>query len=626
MSGAARTSGPAVKLAAAGCYQLSMTHQTVLRIRFAALWRPALVAALLSLALLGGAPPAGLAGEPAPLTPQATLVGSEEGGAGRFGRSVALSADGDTALIGGPRDSGEAGAVWVFTRTGSAWTQQAKLTGGEESGAGHFGRSVALSADGDTALIGGPNDGGIGASWVFVRSGSTWTQQTKLTGAGESGSGWFGQSVALSADGETALVGGFVDHSDVGAAWVFTRTDSDSGSAWTQQGEKLTGGGESGEGEFGWSVALSSEGDTALIGARKDGDDLGAAWVFTRTDSDSGPAWAQQGEKLIGGEEAGAGELGQSVALSSDGATALVGGFHDGEGAGAAWVFTRTDSDSGPAWGQQGGKLTGGGEVGGGYFGDAVALTPDGSTALVGGFQDDEHRGAAWLFTRSGSTWAQQGEKLTGSEEHGRGELGWSVTLSSDGATALIGGIGESGKAGAAWVFGTAFPAQGGETPLGGAPSSGGAPPPGTQTQTPAGSSPGTSPSANQGVAAYTAAGGGIVLVGRRLPTRNGRATVKLRCTAPVACRGRLTLAVRARARAAKRSRTVPIGKAGFAIARGRTVTVKLTLAAAGRSRLRAGRGHLAASLAIHVVVPDPSGTRAYAVKLVSRTVSQSRK
>ena len=106
---------------------------------------------------------------------------------------MALSADGDTALIGGAeRQRNATGAAWVFTRSGSTWTQQGeKLTGTGEAGAGEFGHSVALSADGNTALIGGPgDDGGAGAAWVFTRSGSTWAQQgEKLTGAGESGEG-----------------------------------------------------------------------------------------------------------------------------------------------------------------------------------------------------------------------------------------------------------------------------------------------------------------------------------------------------------------------------------------------------------------------------------------------------
>jgi hypothetical protein len=379
------------------------------------------------------------------------LTGSEEVGGGRFGFSTALSSDGNTALIGALKDNSEVGAAWVFVRSGSTWTQQGpKLTGSGEVGAGQFGESVALSADGNTALIGGSGSTpSVGAAWVFTRSGSTWTQQgKKLTGGGEVGTGQFGESVALSADGNTALIGGpgrFETSSAVGAAWVFTR----SGARWTQQGEKLTGTGESGEGQFGASVALSANGNTALIGARLDNNLAGAAWVFTR----SGSTWTQQGEKLTGTGEIGQGELGESVALSADGNTALIGGPGQNGSIGAAWVFAR----SGSTWTQQGEKLTGGGEVGAGDFGDSVALASDGNSALIGGTADNGDVGAAWVFARSGSTWTQQGEKLTGIGESGMGFFGF-VAFSSDGSTALIGGPGDRAFIGAAWVFASPAP------------------------------------------------------------------------------------------------------------------------------------------------------------------------
>jgi FG-GAP repeat len=358
-----------------------------------------------------------------------------------FGLSVALSGDGNTALIGGSDISG--GAAWVFTRSGSTWTQQAKLTGSGEIGTGEFGVSVALSGDGNTALIGGPADnGGVGAAWVFTRSGSTWTQQGgKLTGSGESPEGEFGVSVALSADGNAALIGGYRDNSFVGAAWVFTR----SGSTWTQQGSKLTASGEIEKGEFGFSVALSGDGNTAVIGGRFDNGGAGAAWVFTR----SGSTWTQQGSKLTASGEIVEGRFGWSVALSSDGNTALIGVVGYNGFVGAAWVFTR----SGSTWTQQGSKLTGSGEIGEGRFGWSVALSGDGNTALIGGYKDNSEVGAAWVFTRSGSTWTQQGSKLTGPAEIGAGWFGWSVALSGDGNTVLIGGPFDNGGTGAAWVF-----------------------------------------------------------------------------------------------------------------------------------------------------------------------------
>jgi FG-GAP repeat len=378
------------------------------------------------------------------------LTGGAEEGEGYFGTSVALSSDGDTALIGGYGDHHFLGAAWVFTRSGSTWTQQGeKLTGSGEIGSGAFGARVALSADGNTALIGAPGDNeGVGAAWVFTRSGSTWAQQgEKLTGSGEVGEGDFGGSVTLSSDGSTALIGGpgdgyrsLGDGYTLGAAWVFTR----SGSTWTQQGEKLVGSEKSGEGEFGSSVALSSDGNTALIGA-DDGAVLnsgfGAAWIFTR----SGEAWMQQGKKLVGSGASEFAYFGDSVALSSDGNTALIGGWNN-ERSGAAWVFIRT----GETWLQQGAKLTGNGETGE-DFGQSVALSSEGNIALVGA-QGEKRVGAAWVFTRTGSTWTQQ-EGLTARGETREGGFGFTVALSSDGDTALIGGWGENERVGASWVF-----------------------------------------------------------------------------------------------------------------------------------------------------------------------------
>jgi hypothetical protein len=371
-----------------------------------------------------------------------------------FGYSVALSADGDTALVGGRDASG----AWVFTRSGSSWEQQGPELKIEEAGGGSgeecggvggqcgFGRSVALSADGDTALVGGEGDhDNRGAAWVFTRSGSTWSKPgVEITGGEEErGKSRFGHSVALSADGDTALIGGPSDRGTGGAAWVFTRTGE---STWTQQGFKLTGGSEAtGNARFGFSVALSADGSTALIGGRSDNESAGAAWVFAR----SGSKWEQQGAKLTGGEEVGEGQFGFSVALSAFGNTALIGGPTDQNGIGAAWVFTRSEESR---WAQQGAKLTGGEEIGDAQFGASVALSAGGDVALVGG-PHDGRIGAAWAFISSGTSWAQEGEKL-GNPRHGSPDrFGGSVALSAEGASALIGAPGQKGTTGEGWFY-----------------------------------------------------------------------------------------------------------------------------------------------------------------------------
>jgi hypothetical protein len=368
-------------------------------------------------------------------------------------------------------------AMPTAAASAAGFSQQATLTPSGEDVERSLGQPGELSFDGNTALIGGPNnDGGVGAAWLFTRKGSTWTEEAKVTGGGEEGQGNFGASVALSADGKTALIGAPADNNGLGAAWLFTR----SGHAWRQRGAKLTGRGEDvrcapenalcvpGAGQFGSAVALSSNADTALIGAARDDEGDGAVWVFTR----SGQAWTQQGEKLTGEGEENAlgghqrehpnigGRFGSSVALSSDGDTALIGAplNHTEEreygliSGGGAWVFTRTGSN----W--AGEQIHGGSATEPNYsgleFGKSVALSAAGDVALVGapkagyGFAES---GEASVLTRSGMTWKQEAElrhKEPGQEYGEYGEhLGLIVALSADGNLALTGAGNRS------WVF-----------------------------------------------------------------------------------------------------------------------------------------------------------------------------
>jgi hypothetical protein len=178
-------------------------------------------------------------------------------------------------------------------------------------------------------LIGGFVDNlNVGAVWVFVRSGTTWTQQgNKLVGSGYVGTPQLGTAVALSADGNTALIGGSYDNSGAGAAWVFTR----SGASWVQQGNKLVGTGAIPYANEGYSAALSADGNTAIVGSKSDG-----VWVFTR----SGSTWTQSANPLVATGEIGTAIRGYSVSISADGNTLLTGGPGDNSYTGAAWVFT----------------------------------------------------------------------------------------------------------------------------------------------------------------------------------------------------------------------------------------------------------------------------------------------
>lgn len=374
----------------------------------------------------------------------AKLVGSGAVGTPVYqGICVAVSADGNTAAVGGVGDNGDTGAVWVYTRSNGVWSQQGlKLTGSGAVGAAAQGTSVALSADGNTLISGGRFDNGsVGAAWVFTRSGGVWTQQgSKLVGSGAVGAGEQGLSVALSADGNTAMVGAYFDDGGRGAAWVFTR----SGGVWSQQGAKLVGSGDVGGATQGGAVALSADGSTALVGGSFDDGGRGAAWVYTR----SGGVWSQQGPKLVGTGATGNPRRGASVDLSGDGNTAVIGGPNDGV-AGAAWVFTR----AGGTWSQQGAKLVGSGAVGSALQGRSVQVSADGNIAVVGGLGDDSNSGAVWAFARRGGTWHPLGAKLVGSGATGAAGLGMALGLSADGNTLIAGGNQDGARLGAAWVF-----------------------------------------------------------------------------------------------------------------------------------------------------------------------------
>ncbi len=318
-----------------------------------------------------------------------------------------------------------------------------KLIGTGAAGPAQQGSAIALSADGNTMIVGGLSDNGhVGAAWVFTRSAGVWTQQgPKLVGSGAVGTSYQGVSVALSADGNTALVGGHVDNSSTGAVWAFVRTNG----VWAQQGPKLIGTGGPAGGSQGYALGLSADGNTAIVG-NYFSDTSGGAWIFTR----SAGVWSQQGARLVGTGASGSIVVqGYAVALSGDGNTAIVGGPYDNSETGAAWIFTR----SGSVWTQQGSKLVGTDSVGGARQGAAVTLSADGNTAVVGGEFDNSQLGASWVFTRTAGVWTQQGAKLVGSGAAGVVFQGYAASLSADGNTVFISGRNADDGVGGGWVF-----------------------------------------------------------------------------------------------------------------------------------------------------------------------------
>lgn len=448
---------------------------------------------------------------------RAYVKASNTGGGDHFGGALDIS--GDTMVVGAADEDSSggnqadnsasgAGAVYVFVRTNSTWTQQAYLKASNAEAGDGFGRAVAIS--GDTIVVGAPSEGsnatGVngdpnnnslllsGAAYVFVRSGTTWTQQAYLKASNTDDDDHFGSSVDIS--GNTIVIG--ADHedssasgvngdqanngaADSGAAYVFTR----SGTTWTQQAY-LKASNTDPDDDFGVSVAV--DGDTILVGAwREDsaargvnGDQAdnsagisGATYVFTR----SGVTWTQQAYLKSGNSDA-FDLFGCAVSLSGDSAVIgarnessdaigvnapLTGGAgtqadNSAATAGAAYVFTR----SGVTWTQQA-YLKPTNVRPFEHFGCSVAI--DGNSVAVGANRWDSDRGEAFVFTRSGTMWRER--HIAPGIQRTDDQFGGAVSIS--GGTVVFGALNESGGStgiggdpsdytaffsGAAYVFG----------------------------------------------------------------------------------------------------------------------------------------------------------------------------
>jgi hypothetical protein len=388
---------------------------------------------------------------------------------------------------------------------------------------GHSGQGVAVSADGTTIAVGAQHEGSnargvngnqadnsadnAGAVYVFTAAGNSWAQQAYIKASNAEAGDQFGNAVALSADGNTLAVGAFWESSaasgingnqndnslpQAGAVYVFTR----SGTTWSQQAYlKASNPGRAGEGgnfgdgdQFGFSLALSGDGNTLAVaanaedsnaaGAKSDQRDdsfnsAGAVYVFART----GGTWTQQTYlKADASTNTALGDqFGYALSLSANGNTLAVGVYDESGsgravnapvdrgrgGSGAVYVFVRT----GTAWTREAYLKTWNAD-GGDSWGVAVSLSADGNTLAVGSLDEDclcpgvhtdpkageadqksdTSAGAAAIFVRNGTTWTQQA--FIKSSNPGRGDwFGVRLALSGDGSTLVVGAQNEDGAA-----------------------------------------------------------------------------------------------------------------------------------------------------------------------------------
>lgn len=387
--------------------------------------RTPLVGGILALAIVAMARDARAAGP----SSQSSIAGTT----GAFlGYSVAVS--GTTAAVGAMNDDGGNGAVYVYVQTGSSWSLQQEVVASHGSSDDQFGYAVALS--GDTLLVGASSGNqGQGAAYIFVRSGAVWSQAQELTETSGGANDGFGSSVALALTSNgtngAAVVGAPGKFGSMGAADVYTLS-----STW-QFAEEFVG--TSAGDQFGFSVGVSPDATTAVVGAYGASNRRGEAYVLTK----SGATWATANQAIIqatGGQPQDS--FGYSVA-AADGEV-LIGAYQNTSTTpGAAYVFT----GSGTSWTQQA-KLTPSDGANGDFFGYSVAL--DGNTAFVGAYEKAGTSGAAYVFTGSGPSWAQ-GPELT-PPSPGQ-SFGYSVAVS--GTNEVAGAISATNFAGAAYLYGS---------------------------------------------------------------------------------------------------------------------------------------------------------------------------
>jgi FG-GAP repeat len=386
----------------------------------------ALVAALLFLAsVLVGLSPASASTD---VITETKLTAGDAAGDDQFGSSVATYED--TAIVGSAQDDDDgalSGSAYVYLRSGTTWTQEAKLTADDAAAGDEFGTSVAIY--GDTAVVGAPLHGdtaaGSGAVYVFTRSGTTWTQQAKLVASNAALNDAFGTTVAIS--GDSIAVGAVATDgtgAESGSVYVFTR----SGTTWTEEQEIVASDAAAGD-SFG--VGVSIDADTVVAGANFNdatASDAGSAYVFTR----SGTTWTEEAI-LTASDGAADDQFGGAVGLAAD--TVVVGSALDDDTAsatGSAYVFTR----SGSTWTEEA-KLTASNAAVDDMFGTSVAVSRDG--VVVGAIGTDgatSNSGSTYLFERDGTTWMESAE-IVASDAAADDAFGSSVALYR--STAIVG-------------------------------------------------------------------------------------------------------------------------------------------------------------------------------------------
>ena len=363
------------------------------------------------------------------------LVASDGEAYDLFGQSVSISDS--TIVVGAPRDGDNgrsSGSVYVFTYDGEMWTETTKLTPLDGEAFDYFGHSV--SVDGRTIVVGTDRDADSGrfsgSAYVFAYDGGMWTETAKFIASDGEAYDFLGHSVSVSEN--TIIVGAFGDENDRGSAYMFTYD----GETWTETA-KLTASDGNGYVSDDFGHSLSMDGRTIVVGADKDDDSRGSAYVFTY----DGEKWTKTTRLIASDGEAGD-YFGHS--MSVDGHTMIVSAPGDENDRGSAYVFTY----DGETWTETA-KLTASDGEANDHFGRSVSISEN--TIVAGAHGDDDNgrsSGSVYVFIYDGEMWTETA-KLAPADGEARDSFGRSVSIS--GSTIVAGAQGDDRRRGAVYVF-----------------------------------------------------------------------------------------------------------------------------------------------------------------------------
>jgi len=369
------------------------------------------------------------------------------GNVNEFG-GTSLSGDGQYACFGAIREDkygGDAGAAYVFNRGASGaegiWGQQQRLVGSGVQGADNYGWDTALNYNGNYAIVGNPLDDSpthdVGSAYIFLRSGSTWSQQALLSPPATNSPSWFGVSVDMSGAGDWAVIGArFSDVPvyDTGSAFWYQR----SGTTWTHRQTRSAPDAQTSD-RFAAQVAMSNDASTTVIGSDHEdtrGGNAGAAYVYVR----SGTNWNYQA-KLMAPDGQASDHFGRgTIGVSPDGNAVAIGAPWEDQrsgDAGAVYMYTR----SGTSWTYRQKIIAP--HTGGHRFGASCDLSTGGNKLIVGAPYDDQHyfsnNGHVYLYNRSGNTWYLEAEAIEDGELLNTNDhFGDTVAISDAGDVVLV--------------------------------------------------------------------------------------------------------------------------------------------------------------------------------------------